>query len=470
MRSKRTATIVLALAVLLTAAVPTPVAAVAAMWTNMTSANGLAFDRVMSVFAEGSTIYAGTLYGLSISTDGGQSWRTSNTSNGLIADPVYDVYASGSDVYVAASSVAGGLSISHDGGYTWRNTTPANGYLFSAFIRELQVVGGDVYVATSFGLQVSNDGGASFNYPMLDGQNLFGLVVDGSSIYAASSDGLWISTDSGSTWVLRTRANGLDTNLLRTVAVSNGIIYAAGNNGLFVSSDGGETFLQLPLGNYSQPIVMRVRVVANDIYLATMWGVWISTNGGASFTKFDQADGLGSYVIDDVFVTSDRLYAATEGGLSFTDFPTVVSIRTIPEADNGPLTQGQLITVKRITTFIVQITQELYNPPGASEVHDATNPSNYILLMPGKDDLFETSACAGAPAGDDALVPTDFVDFWYGNGFTYALLTVNGDHFLQHQGAYRLLVCGADGLDNVAGLPLRGGSDFSIDFVIRHAQ
>ena len=60
------------------------------------------------VFASGSTVYAATGGGLSISTNGGNSFANKTTANGLGHNIVRGVFVSGSTVYAATE---GGLSI-----------------------------------------------------------------------------------------------------------------------------------------------------------------------------------------------------------------------------------------------------------------------------------------------------------------------------------------------------------------------
>jgi len=78
-------------------------------YTNANAPNsGLGHNTVNGVYASGSTVYAATSGGLSISTDGGGTFTNKTTANGLGNNWVRGVYASGSTVYAATS---GGLSI-----------------------------------------------------------------------------------------------------------------------------------------------------------------------------------------------------------------------------------------------------------------------------------------------------------------------------------------------------------------------
>ena len=104
------------------------------------------------VYASGSTVYAATGGGLSISTNGGVTFTNKTTENGLGYDIVIGVYASGSTVYAAT---VGGLSISTDGGGTFTNKTTANG-LGDNWVRGVYASGSTVYAATSGGLSILN--------------------------------------------------------------------------------------------------------------------------------------------------------------------------------------------------------------------------------------------------------------------------------------------------------------------------
>jgi len=85
-----------------------PVATASTTWTNYTTSSGLGNNVVWGVYASGSTIYAATNGGLSVSSNNGTSWTNYTTSSGLGSNAVLGVYASGSTIYAAT---AGGLSV-----------------------------------------------------------------------------------------------------------------------------------------------------------------------------------------------------------------------------------------------------------------------------------------------------------------------------------------------------------------------
>ena len=93
-------------------------------FTSRTTADGLGEGYVFGVFVDGSTVYAGTAGGLSISTDGGATFTTRTEADGLGSVGVKAVVAVGSTVY---AGTYGGLSISTDGGATFTKRTTADG-------------------------------------------------------------------------------------------------------------------------------------------------------------------------------------------------------------------------------------------------------------------------------------------------------------------------------------------------------
>ena len=120
-------------------------------FTNKTTTNGLGGNFVFGVYASGSSIYAATSGGLSISTNGGSSFTNTTTANGLGNNTVNGVYASGSTIYAATN---GGLSISTNNGTSWTNYTTANG-LGNNFVNGVYASGSTIYAATDGGLSIS---------------------------------------------------------------------------------------------------------------------------------------------------------------------------------------------------------------------------------------------------------------------------------------------------------------------------
>ena len=139
----------LVIAVVLTAVSAIPAHA-QITWTNYTTGSGLGASFVNGVYAQGSTIYAATQSGLSVSTNNGTNWTNYITGSGLGSNTVYGVYAAGSTIYAATF---GGLSVSTNNGTNWTNYTTGSG-LGSNTVRGVYAAGSTIYAATNGGLSV----------------------------------------------------------------------------------------------------------------------------------------------------------------------------------------------------------------------------------------------------------------------------------------------------------------------------
>ena len=296
--------------------------------TNKTTTNGLGNNYVYDVYAVGSTIYAATGNGLSISTNGGSTF-TNITTNGLSSANLRAVYAVGSTIYVAIYH--GGLGISTNGGTSFTNKTTANG-LGNRDVNRVYATSSTIYAATISGLSISTDGGTSFtNKTTTDGlgsSTLYGVYAVGSTIYAATQAGLSISTNGGTSFTNKTTTDGLGNNIVYDVYAVGSTIYAATNGGLSISTNGGTSFTNKTTTNgLGSNTVYGVYAVNSTIYVATGGGLSISTNGGTSFTNKTTTNGLGSNTVNKVYAVVNTIYAATGGGVSFcTDAALPVSL------------------------------------------------------------------------------------------------------------------------------------------------
>lgn len=168
--------------------------------------------------------------------------------------------------------------------------------------------GNTIYVATREGLSISYDNGSTFTHVYTT--IVRGIYASGNTVYVASQGGGFsISTDNGNTFNA-TSAVGLN-EYTSAVYVDNNIIYVGASDGLYISTDGGATFT-----NKTIATVYDVYASGSNVYAATDGGLSISTDGGATFTKKTTANGLGGYYVRGVYASGSNVYAATSGGLS----------------------------------------------------------------------------------------------------------------------------------------------------------
>ncbi len=283
-------------------------------FTSRTTADGLGHNSVFGVIAVGSNVYAATLGGLSVSSDGGASFTNRTTVDGLGANLVRGVFAVGSNVYAATN---GGLSVSSDGGASFTNRTTADG-LGGNSVQEAFAVGSNVYAGTIGGLSASSDGGASFiNSTTADGlgNNLvLGVFASGSNVYAATIDG--------------GLSIGMDSNLVTVPTLSEWglvilalLILTVGTLGATVPAmacpDGQTVRANISFGNlpFDRQLYFKVLPV---LTLGTLSAFGVAaTFFGYEMTAADPlgslvAVSLGSYLI--VLLLKDYHFGKGEGG------------------------------------------------------------------------------------------------------------------------------------------------------------
>ncbi len=120
---------------------------------------------------------------------------------------------------------------------------------------------------------------------------------------------------------------------------------------------------------------------------------------------------------------------------------------------------GQVLTTG-IHQFTVQFNKDVIHDGGSDA---ANNPENYRLISAGNNGQIESIGCE-AVGGDDTRLSIQQVDY---DAMSYiATLSVNAGTPLQ-EGDYRLIVCGAHTIRDLAGSPLNQGKEVLISFSIR---
>ncbi|WP_420572298.1 T9SS type A sorting domain-containing protein [Kordia sp.] len=284
--------------------------------TNRTTADGLGNNICIDVYESNSTIYVATLFGgLSISTDGGNTFTNKTTADGLGSNNCQEVYESNGTIYVATQ---GSLSISTDGGNSFTNKTSTDG-LGTNNCQAVYAYNGTIYAATSGGLSISTDGGNNFtNKTTADGlgaNNCRDVYESNGTLYIATNGGLSISTNGGNTFTNKTTIDGLGNNSCQGVYESNGTIYVATFGGLSISTNGGNTFMNKTTADgLGSNDCQDVYESNGAIYVATTEGLSISTDGGTTFTNKTTADGLAGNLCRGVYESDGTTYVATSGG------------------------------------------------------------------------------------------------------------------------------------------------------------
>lgn len=132
--------------------------------------------------------------------------------------------------------------------------------------------------------------------------------------------------------------------------------------------------------------------------------------------------------------------------------PTVVNDETLTPHDNQTLDES-------LNHLFVQFSKDVLHD-GTDDA--ANNPLNYRLLEWGVNRTFDTSTCETTKA-DDKRVTINSIQ--YDSASFTADLSINYGVNLP-KGTYRLIICGAHTIRDLAGTPLNDGADSVITFSI----
>ncbi len=123
-----------------------------------------------------------------------------------------------------------------------------------------------------------------------------------------------------------------------------------------------------------------------------------------------------------------------------------------------------------VTNLQIDFSEPMQNPLGDNNANDVTNPTNYRVITPGTDHIFQTSVCS-ATVGDDVTIPVNSVT--YNASFYNITLSINGGTALPIN-TYRLIVCASlrdtDGNTLDGNLDSTPGDDHVENFIVDGAQ
>ncbi|HET7504659.1 MAG TPA: hypothetical protein VFK02_26740 [Kofleriaceae bacterium] len=295
-----------------------------ATWRDIPLGDGTGAAMVIEGFAidpqDPSRLYAVNQMTFFQSTDAGETWSTTAgfpvLCNQFAIDP-----GNTSRMYCAGFS--SGVHRSRDGGATWELVAAAVD-LRSAF--RIFTAPGIVFVNVDNSTYRSTDGGDT--WVGLDSGNLVSALASAPSlparVYLARGSGVQVSNDGGASFGARVESG----DLIQALAVDPAnpdIAYAAGNfRGVVVSMDAGVTWSVISQG-IDAPRIDGLAIAPgtrDTAFLSTDSGVHRTVDGGASWTnvaldhgviQFDPANDSRAYLCG-----GQRFGVSNDGGATFT--------------------------------------------------------------------------------------------------------------------------------------------------------
>jgi photosystem II stability/assembly factor-like uncharacterized protein len=314
------------------------------------ASTGLASDdghRITALTTVGGRIIAATRGGIYYSTNTGDTWTL--TSSGLDTRTVSTVFAF--DTILVAGTYGAGAYRSTDKGTNWVSVTNGwpsgnvrafcrhNGIVFggnyglttlyrstdagqtwaavgsgitSRYTHMLAANNNRVFAPNAYGVEITSDGGSTWNTPaLLFGSSFYCVHGKGNLVFAGSSNiGPYLSSDNGVTW---DTANGWNSGIKpqSTLALTTDslYLYAGSYNGMYRSSDNGTSWTSLH-GGLTDTIVHALCSAKGHLFAGAQTAIFASTNHGTTWSLL--SNGSPTYRIRSIVSIDSVVLAATE--------------------------------------------------------------------------------------------------------------------------------------------------------------
>jgi len=290
-------------------------------WNTVT--NEITYKSVASFFSDGTTMIAGVDgEGTYISINNGINWTLK--ANGLTDPYVHSVLINGSTLYAGTEA---GLYISSDGGNNWGAIT--NGLPSSGTIENMVATGSsEVLLSSGYsGIYKSINNGTSWSLSVagMKATDIRKIIVAGNTLYVSSLSGFFMSSDEGLTWI-KTNDNTEFYGLYSMLYTNNAIYAVGGYYQVYfsVSTDNGVTWNNIFVG----PVQLTDILFVNNVWLASSnGGIYRSTDSGANWTNVSTDPTWKLAANDDYIYAGGNgdVYRSADDGLTWTTLNTGIT-------------------------------------------------------------------------------------------------------------------------------------------------
>ena len=283
--------------------------------------SGLYTEIVNTVAINGTNIFAGTTCsGIKLSTNNGISWNTSN--NGLTCASIDKLAINTTGIWAGSigGGYGGGAFQTFDNGNTWNNiqldTTTQSTYVTSILAKD-----STIYIGTIKGIFKSLNNGQDWTNYKQPHYTVSSLVENGPhKLMATWWRGVysWFNNDT-----LYTPLNsGLSDTTILSFLVKDSTLIAGTLHGMFRSANNGLSWTPITNGINNNKEVYSLASNGMNIFAGTISntssyivsnGIYKSTDNGLTWVTTNT--GLTNLNVYDILTNGSNIFAATDGGV-----------------------------------------------------------------------------------------------------------------------------------------------------------
>lgn len=269
------------------------------IWMDRTS--NMNSNSISVLYASDSTIYTGSLIGLSCSKDLGKKWKNIHPEGTHLIKWGDSLLAAAYKKFI----------FSTNGGQTWVDK-PTN--VINSGIRKMYSYRGKIYISTGEGVYSSNNFGNQWTL-MTNGLGkdpISAFNLNDKFFAAGTEQGLYISVDNGQSWMKKNDSFSNSQDRVMGIAFKDTLIYVCTYDKIYFSNDKGNSWVNIS-HKLDSVFIRDIITIGKSLIVGTLGnGVYLTNDNGENWRQINQGFPENQF-IENFLQTNNFLFAGSMG-------------------------------------------------------------------------------------------------------------------------------------------------------------